>query len=62
MRVRGAILPSLAAVLVVASSVGPALAGTPGDDAGIPLSAPGGVLGLVAIGVIGAILLARSKK
>ncbi len=51
----------MAAVLAVgaaAISAGPALAG---DTTGNGLPAPG-VLGLVAIGVIGAIALARSRK
>ena len=52
-----------AAVLAVGAatiSAGPALAGTP-DQTGGTLPAPG-VLALVAIGVIGAIALARSRK
>ncbi len=55
-----------AAVLAVGAatiSAGPALAGIPGtpDTTNGQLLAPG-VLGLVAIGVIAAIALARSRK
>ncbi len=42
-------------------SAGPALAGVESDIVSNGLPAPG-VLGLVAIGVIGAIALARSRK
>ncbi len=55
----GRILPALAALGVVVSFAGPAVAGIPLDDAA-PLPAPG-ALGLVALAVIGAILLARRK-
>ncbi len=53
----GKILPALAALGVVVSFAGPAVADM--DDAA-PMPAPG-ALGLVALAVIGAILLARRK-
>ena len=53
----GKILPALAALGVVVSFAGPAVAG---GDVGVPMPAPG-ALGLVALAVIGAILLARRK-
>ncbi len=56
----GKILPALAALGVVVSFAGPAVAGFPPDDTGVPMPAPG-ALGLVALAVIGAILLARRK-
>ncbi len=51
----GKILPALAALGVVVSFAGPAVAG-----ADVALPAPG-ALGLVALAVTGAILLARRK-
>ena len=53
----GKILPALAALGVVVSFAGPAVADM---DVGVPMPAPG-ALGLVALAVIGAILLARRK-
>jgi len=53
----GKILPALAALGVVVSFAGPAVAG---DTPDVTMPAPG-ALGLVALAVIGAILLARRK-
>ncbi len=58
---RKTIAVAVLAVGAAAISAGPALAGFEGDTASNGLPAPG-VLGLVAIGVIGAIALARSRK
>ncbi len=60
---RKTITAAILAVGAATISAGPALAIShlTADDTGIPMPAPG-VLGLVAIGVIGAIALARSRK
>ena len=54
----GKMLPALAALGVAVSFVGPAVAG---EAPAVTLPAPG-ALGLVALAVIGAILLARRKQ
>ncbi len=59
MRLRRRVLPALTSIFTVMAWA--ASAGVlPPDDTGVPMPAPG-ALGLVALAVIGAILLARRK-
>jgi len=58
----GKIVTALSVVVAIGAVVEPALAGTIiVDDVGRPLASPG-ALGLVAMGVVGSILLAKRKK